>query len=179
MGPQQVGPRYVGDVPDQGEPVALVNVDDDVLERLVHAATTSAGPDEVTPPLTPEPGWTPIRVEWLRSFHRDRRQGLDGPHGELTWAVLVDDRVVGSVRLKRTGREGLFETGLWLTEDVRGQGVGTTSLAAVMDKGRDLGAAALYAETLAGNRGAVGALRRLGFALEVGDGPRVRATTSL
>lgn len=159
--------------------MALVSVDGEVLERLIHAATTSASPDEVTPPLTPESGWTPIRVKWLRSYHRDRRPGLDGPHGEVTWAVLVDNRVVGSVRLKHTGREGVLETGLWLTEDVRGQGLGTASLAAVMDKGRDLGATAMYAETLAGNRGALGALRRLGFALQCGDGQKVRATISL
>lgn len=47
--------------------------------------------------------------------------GLEGPHGEVTWAVLVGDRVVGSVRLKHTAREGVLETGLWLTRDARGK----------------------------------------------------------
>lgn len=159
--------------------VRLVSVDDDVLDQLIHAATTSASPNEVTPPLTPGPQWTPIRVEWLRSYHRDRRRGLDGPRGEATWAVVVDDQVVGSVRLKRTERDGVVETGLWLTSDVRGRGLGTASLDAVLDKARELGSTHVCAETRVGNIGALSALRRLGFTLEHGEGQSVRAITSL
>lgn len=159
--------------------MALVGVDDDVLKQIVLAATTTASPDEVTPPLTPGPHWTSTRVEWLRSFHRDRQHGLDGSHGEVTWAVVVDDQVVGSVRLKHTGQDGVLETGLWLTSTVRGVGLGTASLGAVLDKAREVGATAVCAETLAGNVGALGALRRLGFTLEHGDGQSVRASKSL
>jgi len=92
--------------------VALIPVDDLVLEQLVEAATTDASADEVTPPSTCGPGWTPARIAWLRDFHRARRTGLDGPAKEITWAITVDHRVVGSVRLQRSVHPGLLETGV-------------------------------------------------------------------
>ncbi|MGB7447650.1 MAG: GNAT family N-acetyltransferase [Ornithinimicrobium sp.] len=159
--------------------VSLVSVDDDVLDQLIRAATTSASPNEVTPPLTPGAQWTPIRVEWLKAYHRDRRRGLDGPCREATWAVVVDDWVVGSVRMKLTEQDGVVETGLWLTSDVGGKGLGTASLAAALDKARELGSTHVCAETLVDNIGALSALRRLGFTLEHGEGQSVRAITSL
>ena len=63
---------------------ALVAVDETVLHELVRTAVTDAAPDEVTPPLTPGPTWSPERIDWLRRYHRDRRAGLDGPLGEAT-----------------------------------------------------------------------------------------------
>jgi len=78
-------------------PGALVTVDHTVLEQLVEAATTDATADEVTPALTAGPAWTPTRIAWLRDFHGDRRAGLDGPAREATWAITVDQRVVGSL----------------------------------------------------------------------------------
>ncbi len=71
--------------------VALVAVDEAVLARLVHAATTDAEADEVTPAVTPGGSWTPARVAWLRDFHRVCRAGLSGPAGEASWAVVVDE----------------------------------------------------------------------------------------
>src|SRR3712207_1336148 len=82
--------------------VELVAVDEVVLAALVRAATTDAAADEVTPPLTADGSWTPGRVAWLQAFHRDRRDGLDGPLGQATWAVVADGHVVGSVRLAST-----------------------------------------------------------------------------
>lgn len=93
---------------DSDSQVALVTVDDTVLEQLVEAATTDASADAVTPPLTAGPAWTPTRIAWLRDFHPDRRTGLDGRARETTWAVTVDRRVVGSLRLQRTERPGLL-----------------------------------------------------------------------
>lgn len=91
--------------------MTLVAVDETVLEKLVHAATTDAAADEVTPPLTPGSDWTPARVAWLRSFHRDRRAGLASSAAEATWAVVVDERVVGSVRLKRVAKQPSWRLG--------------------------------------------------------------------
>ena len=109
-------------VADRDSQEALVTVDHIVLDQLVEAATTDASADEVTPPLTAGPAWTPTRIAWLRDFHSDRRAGLDGPAREATWAITVDQRVVGSVRLQRTERPGLLETGVWLTRSTRGHG---------------------------------------------------------
>jgi hypothetical protein len=93
-------------------PVALIAVDEVVLEQLVQAAVSDASADEVTPPLTAGAEWTPARVEWLERFHRDRRAGLSGPAAEATWAVVVGNTVVGSVRLKCTVEQGVMETGV-------------------------------------------------------------------
>lgn len=157
----------------------LASVANDVLDEFVDVATTRACADEVTPALTPGPAWTPTRVQWLRSYHRDRRQGLDGPQEEATWAVLIDHRVAGSVRLKRTDQEGLLETGLWLARDARGRGLGTACLNAVLHQASDLGATAVCASTTASNTSAIGALRRLGFTIDRGEGQMVRAVTAL
>ena len=157
---------------DRDSRVALVAVDDTVLDQLVEAATTDASADEVTPPLTAGPAWTPTRIAWLRDFHRDRRAGLDGPARETTWAITVDQRVVGSVRLKRTERPGLLETGVWLTRGTRGYGVGRAAMAAALREAAALGSTSVWAETTASNASALTVLERLGFDLTPADDGR-------
>jgi RimJ/RimL family protein N-acetyltransferase len=154
--------------------VLLRPVDEATLTRLVGAALADAAPDEVTPPLTPGGNWTPERIRWLERFHVDRRAGLDGPAGEATWAVDVDGAVVGGVRLKRTARPGVLETGVWLTRGARGRGVGSRALAAVLDEAAALGAHEVGAETTRGNEPALAVLRALGFGTAA-DGDRVVA----
>lgn len=141
----------------------LVEVDDEVLERLVRAATEGAAPDEVTPSLTPGATWTPERVAWLRDFHRDRRAGLAGAAAEVTWAVILEDAVIGSVRLRRTEEIDAFEVGVWLTREVRGRGLGRTIMAEVVEQSKALGAIRLEASTTNGNAAAISVLRELGF----------------
>ena len=156
--------------------VALVAVDDTVLAQLVHAATTDAVADEVTPPLTAGSAWTSARVAWLRDFHRVRRAGLAGPAGEATWAVVVDEAVVGSVRLKRIEGSGVLETGIWLTRGARGRGVGRAAMVAALRQAATLGATEVWADTTVANAGALAVLRRCGFALTTADnGHDVRA----
>ena len=156
--------------------IDLVAVDDAVLEDLVQAATTDASADEVTPPLTPGPAWTQPRIAWLRTYHRDRRAGLGGPCAEATWAVVTAEQVIGSVRLKRTGQQGVLETGAWLTRSARGRGQGAEVLAAVLKMALESGARAVQAETTAANTSALALLRRFGFALTADQhGPGVRA----
>lgn len=156
--------------------VALVAVDEAVLAQLVHAATTDAEADEVTPAVTPGGSWTPARVAWLRDFHRVRRAGLSGPAGEASWAVVVDERVVGAVRLKRTDERGVLETGIWLTRGVRGRGVGRAAMAAALRQAATWGARAVRADTTVTNAGALAVLAGLGFDLTpAGHGPAVRA----
>src|SRR5438046_198816 len=114
---------------------------------MVDAATTVPNANEVTPPLTPGAAWTPERIEWLRSLHRDCRAGLDGPAGQATWAITEAGRVVGAVRLGRTDEYGALETGIWLTRGARGHGVGQAAIAAVLEEAATLGAGAVRAET--------------------------------
>ncbi|MHB8717888.1 MAG: GNAT family N-acetyltransferase [Candidatus Dormibacteria bacterium] len=160
-------------------PVALTAVDDAVLEELVDVAITEAAADEVTPRVTAGPEWSSARAAWLRRFHRDRRDGLDGPTGEATWVVRYQGRVAGSVRLKRTEEQKVLETGVWLARSARGTGVGTAAVAAVLARARSAGASRVRAQTTASNRSALGALRRLGFDLTTGDSQEVLATVSL
>ncbi|MFD4181479.1 GNAT family N-acetyltransferase [Rhodococcus sp. NPDC058481] len=155
--------------------VALVAVDDEVLEALVQAAITDAAADEVTPPLTAGSKWSPERVAWLRDFHQHRRDGLTGDAGEATWAVVVRSHVVGSVRLVRTQDPGILETGIWLTRAARNQGLGRAAMAAVLREAAAFGADTVCAKTTADNANALSVLGQLGFELSAApDGKHVR-----
>jgi RimJ/RimL family protein N-acetyltransferase len=155
----------------------LLPIDESVLDRLVEAATSDAAPDEVTPPMAGD-HWGPERIEWLRSFHRDRRPGLDGPLGEATWAVSLDGTVVGAVRLKRTDDPMALETGIWLTRGARGHGTGRLAVAAALRRARELGARVVRADTSPGNAAALYVLQRLGFRTSAA-GDRVLAVRTL
>lgn len=145
--------------------VTLVDVDELTLDRLVNAAITDAAANEVTPPVTTGDEWSPARIAWLKDFHRNRRNGLSGPVGEATWAILASDQVVGSVRLKRTAVPEILETGIWLTRRTRGHGVGRLVMAGVLQTAATLSAQGVRAETTTGNRAALRVLRSLGFDL--------------
>jgi RimJ/RimL family protein N-acetyltransferase len=147
--------------------VVLVDVDATTLEQLVTAAVGDAAAADVTPPLDGDERWSTQRIEWLRSFHRDRAVGLDGPEREATWAVVADGAVVGSIRLKQLSEPGVFETGVWLTRSARGQGVGRRAVAAVLPVAAALGAQTVVATTQSGNPAALSVLSRLGFTLSV------------
>jgi RimJ/RimL family protein N-acetyltransferase len=156
--------------------VTLLGVDELTLDRLVNAAITDAAADEVTPPVTTGDEWSAARIAWLKDFHRTRRDGLSGPVGEATWAILARDQVVGSVRLKRTAVPEILETGIWLTRRTRGQGVGRLAMAGVLQTAATLGAQGVRAETTTGNRAALRVLRSLGFDLVASkDGAGVAA----
>jgi RimJ/RimL family protein N-acetyltransferase len=148
--------------------VLLVDIDEDVLDRLIAAAVNEASANEVTPPITSDDLWSETRIDWLRELHRDRRTGLSGPSGEATWAVMVGDSVVGSIRLKHTDESGVLETGVWLTRRARGHGIGTASVDLVLGRATTFGAHTVRATTTAGNSAALAVLRRLGFVLSEG-----------
>lgn len=158
--------------------VELVEVDERVLVRLVVAATGGAQPDEVTPPVGGGPGWTGERVAWLVDFHRDRREGLHGPAGEATWAVVLDGEAVGSVRLARTDADGTLETGIWLARPARRRGVGAQAMTVVFELAAGLGADRVIAMTTAANLASQALLTRVGFAL-TRTGDRVEAVRVL
>jgi RimJ/RimL family protein N-acetyltransferase len=166
--------------------VELVEVDDAVLSELVAVAARDAHPNEVTPPVSPGEDWTDQRVEWLHSFHRDRRSGLSPAAAEASWAVRAEGVIVGAARLQRTSRQGCIEAGVWVCRSARQHGIGRHTLVALMDLAAQGGARDVCAETTEGNHAAVSILERLGFEIvEVGmaaqalpgraGGPSIRA----
>lgn len=163
-------------VPGGGPPgVVLLDVSDDVLERLLELAQGDADPDEVTPPLGA--GWTAERVHWFRTYHRDAMAGLDGASHEKSWAILSGGRMAGSIRLKRTGPRAV-ETGIWLGRSFRGQGIGRLAFRLVAAEAAAAGATLLEAETTSVNRAAQALLHSAGASL-TGEGVRVRARLAL
>ena len=117
-------------------------------------------------------------MAWLREYHRRCRPGLTGPAGEATWAVTVDHTVVGSVRLKNTGDAGVLETGIWLTREARGRGIGRMALHAVLEEAVRPGAQEVRADTTANNSAALNLLSALDFT-GVEDGGRINARLRL
>jgi RimJ/RimL family protein N-acetyltransferase len=149
--------------------MSLVEVTELILDQLVSAAINDASANEVTAPVTTENEWSPARIVWLKDFHRTRRSGLNGPAGEITWAIVLGDHVVGSVRLKQTAVPGILETGIWLARRIRGQGVGKCAMTEVLRRAAALGALGVQADTTASNGAALGVLRHLSFNLVRGD----------
>jgi RimJ/RimL family protein N-acetyltransferase len=149
--------------------VSLHDFDDATIEAIVAAATTDARGDEVTPPLSPGGEWTPERVDWLRTIHRESRSGLSGATGQATWAIVFEGAVVGAVRLKKVADPAILETGIWLTRGARGNGVASAALAAVAERAIAAGAQQLRADTTAANPKAQAVLLRLGFTLSAAN----------
>lgn len=145
---------------ESGVEVSLVEVGEDVLERLLAAAIQDADPDEVTPPLGGSPGWNPERISWFRHYHR-AASGLDGPAQEKSWAVSCDGKLAGSIRLRRTA-PGTVETGIWLGRSYRGRGIAREALRRVLDLAAASGCAVVEADTTAGNGAALALLRGAG-----------------
>ncbi|KIS27505.1 GCN5 family acetyltransferase [Arthrobacter sp. SPG23] len=153
--------------------VELLDVTEEILEKLLDVALTDAAADDVTPPLGASAGWNQERISWFRNYHRAAAAGLDGPAAEKSWAVSCGGRLAGSIRLKCTGTEpsGMpaLETGLWLGRSFRGRGIGREALKLVSAVASAVGAAVLQAETTAGNTAAQALLRSAGAEL-AGDG---------
>jgi RimJ/RimL family protein N-acetyltransferase len=159
----------------------LLDVDEEMLERLLELAKRDASPDEVAPPLG-GPGWNLERTAWFFGYHRAAACGLDGDAGEKSWAVLAGGDVAGSVRLKRAdtgnGRKSA-ETGIWLGRSFRSRGIGSAALRLVLAEARRAGLAEVTARTLAGNAGAQRLLAAAGAILTSDDDGTVRAVVVL
>lgn len=163
--------------------VALTDVTEPVLERLLSLALHDADPDEVAPPLGSAQGWNTERISWFRAYHRAAAAGLDGPAHQKTWAITADGELAGSIRLQRVPDGGpgpsragadTLETGIWLGLGFRGRGIGLAALLLVKARAAEAGAGCLLAETTAGNSEAQALLRAAGAELTT-DGQRVTA----
>jgi len=102
--------------------------------------------------------WVLHRIEWW-----ELGRGI-------TFAVtLLGDRDVplGTVSLRRYARDRRAELGYWLAAPVWGRGFATEAAQAVVDFGfRELALARIYAQVLAGNRGSLRVLDKLGMVNE-------------
>jgi len=166
--------------------VALHDVTDAVLERLLAVALHDTDADEVTPPLGTAAGWNTERISWFRAYHHAAAAGLDGSARQKTWAITADGELAGSIRLMRlpggsgTGPQsgGSLETGIWLGRSFRSRGIGREALQLVKAEARAAGAHVLEAETTPGNLAAQALLTSVGAELAA-DGQRVKARFKL
>ncbi|MEQ4302621.1 GNAT family N-acetyltransferase [Plantactinospora sp. B6F1] len=158
--------------------IRLTPVDEQNLEPLLSVAVAETEPDEVMPPVEAPAGWSQARREAFREFHRANFGGLDGPTGNLMYAIVQDGDVVGMARLARHAEPGTLETGMWLGKSTRGQGVGLIALRLLLAEAIEAGARRVVAETQPDNVPAVNLLTRCGAVL-CGDGTAVRAEIRL
>ncbi len=141
--------------------VQLNELSDDLLAQLVLHALPDTEIHEVMAAVPGPTTWTPDRLQEFVSFHHRRRGGLDGPEGEVSFAILVDGTASGVVRLQRVA-PGHLEVGMWLTRSARGRGIGGQVLESMASRAAVLGADKLVAITTATNQAALSALARIG-----------------
>jgi RimJ/RimL family protein N-acetyltransferase len=159
--------------------VVLLPLDDALTDRLLAVAVSDATPRDVMPPTDGPPGWTPANRAAFVRFHRERNTGMDGPAATVMHAILLDDAVVGMIRMTRRDDEpDAVETGMWIGRSARGRGLAVAALRALVAAARAAGARAVVADTTPGNAPALAALRRLGAALRP-DGDKVYARLDL
>ncbi|MCK6066712.1 MULTISPECIES: GNAT family N-acetyltransferase [Microbacterium] len=87
---------------------------------------------------------------------------------EATWAIRLDDRLVGMLGMHRL-TTGSPEIGYWMTRGARGRGLLTEAAAAVVEWALapdGLGAARLEWRAVVGNRASARVARALGFRYE-------------
>ncbi|NUS35118.1 MAG: GNAT family N-acetyltransferase [Pseudarthrobacter sp.] len=160
--------------------VSLVDVDETVLPELLELAKRDASPDEVAPPAG-GPGWDLERTGWFLSYHRAAADGLDGPAGEKSWAVLCGGELAGSVRLKQNAAAAVpsAEAGIWLGRSFRSRGIGGAALRLLLAEARRAGVGCVTARTLAGNGAAQLLLASVGGHITPDDDGTVIAVVEL
>ncbi|MGI5213067.1 GNAT family N-acetyltransferase [Plantactinospora sp. CA-290183] len=158
--------------------VRLTPVDEQNLEPLLSVAVAETEPDEVMPPVEAPAGWSQARRDAFRDYYRAHAGGLDGPTGNLMYAIVQDGDVVGMIRMARRNEPGTLETGMWLGKSTRGQGIGLIALRLLLAEAIGVGARRVVAETRPDNAAALNLLRRSGAVFR-SDGTAVRAEIRL
>jgi RimJ/RimL family protein N-acetyltransferase len=154
--------------------VRLTPVDEQTLEPLLSVAVAEAQPGEVMPPVQGPAGWSLARREAFREFHRAHFKGLDGPTRTVMYAITIGSDVVGMIRMSRTDNPDIVETGMWLGQSARGQGIGVAALRALVAEAVRAGARSVVANTTVDNAAALGALTHCGAVIRR-DGDAARA----
>jgi [ribosomal protein S5]-alanine N-acetyltransferase len=101
--------------------------------------------------------WVMHRIEWWEIGRG------------VTFAVTLpgESALLGTVSLRRYLRDRRAELGYWLAASAWGRGFATEAARATVDFGfRQLGLARVYAQVLAGNRGSLRVLDKLGMVNE-------------
>jgi RimJ/RimL family protein N-acetyltransferase len=137
-------------------------------------AVAETEPGEVMPPVPGPAGWSLARREAFRDFHRAHFAGLDGATRTVMYAIMIGSDVVGMIRMSRTDDLDTFETGMWLGQSARGQGISVAALRALLAEAARAGARSVVANTTVGNVAAVRALTRCGAVIHR-DGDATRA----
>jgi RimJ/RimL family protein N-acetyltransferase len=132
--------------------VMLRPIDEALLPRVLEAAVAGADPAEAMPSVEGPAGWTPEHRAAFADFHRST----------TSYAVLLDDEIIGATRLTPAEAPGAAEIGIWLARSARGEGHGVTALHLLIEEARAQGKTALIAETNTANPPAVALLRSLG-----------------
>ena len=154
--------------------VRLTPVDEQTLEPLLSVAIAETEPHEVMPPVKAPAGWSQVCREAFREFYRSSYGGLDGPTRTLMYAIICDGNVVGMIRMARRDEPDTMETGMWVGQSARGQGIGVAALRLLLAGAARAGSCRVVAETTYHNTAALGMLRRCGAVLR-DDGAGVRA----
>lgn len=154
--------------------VRLTPVDEETLEPLLSVAVAETEPGEVMPPVPGPAGWSLARRDAFREFHRAHFGGLEGPTRTVMYAITVGSDVLGMIRMSRTDRPDVVETGIWLGKSARGQGLAVAALKALLAEAAKAGARSVVASTTAGNAPALGVLTRCGAVIHY-DGNAARA----
>ena len=101
----------------------------------------------------------------MREFYRSNYGGLDGPTRTLMYAITCDGDVVGMIRMARRDEADTMETGMWVGQSARGQGIGVAALRLLLAEAARAGSRRVVAETTYKNTAALGVLRRCGAVL--------------
>ena len=90
------------------------------------------------------------------------------------YAIICDGDVVGMIRMARRDEPDTMETGMWVGQSARGQGIGVAALRLLLAEAARAGSRRVVAETTYHNTAALGVLRCCGAVLRH-DGAGVRA----
>ena len=119
-----------------------------------------------------------INAEWIRAMfvlepHDQHvlshpRETIVDPGGAILFVAGSDGMVLGTGALMPTGGGGVELTKMGVLEAARGTGAGAFLLAALVEKGRAMGADPLYLLTSSKCEAAIHLYEKVGFAHDVG-----------
>jgi [ribosomal protein S5]-alanine N-acetyltransferase len=130
------------------------------------AVATGAGDKRVAKYLIQVP--TPYPVSLAKRWVIARREWWALGRG-VTLAVTRrdEDKLLGTVSLRRYARDRRAELGYWLAVPAWGDGIATEAVRAIVDFGfRELVLARIYAQVIEGNGGSIRVLEKLGMVHE-------------
>jgi len=125
------------------------------LRALLAVAVADATPEETMPPFEGPPGWTEAKQDFFLEFFRP----MVASEETAVFAVTVDGRIAGFMRLKRMPEVGEAETGMWLGRSYRSKGIGAVAFDALVAEAAARGYTRVVADTTPQNVAALGVLR--------------------